>query len=232
MPRLALRSRARANSRAASRGPGFTRSSRGPRTSMARNKIALIGAGMIGGTLAHLAAMKELGDIVLFDIVEGMPAGQGARPRAVPARSKASTRSSTAPNDYADIAGADVVIVTAGVAAQAGHEPRRPARHQPEGDEGGRRGHQERTPPTPSSSASPTRSTRWSGRCANSRACRTTWSSAWPACSIQRALPPLPRRGVQGLRRGRHRLRARRPRRHDGPGDRAIRPSPASRSPT
>ena len=41
--------------------------------------------------------------------------------------------------------------------------------------------------PTPSSSASPTRSTRWSGRCANSRACRTTWSSAWPACSTRRA---------------------------------------------
>ena len=43
---------------------------------MARKKIALIGAGMIGGTLAHLAAMKEMGDIVLFDIMEGMPAGK------------------------------------------------------------------------------------------------------------------------------------------------------------
>ena len=48
---------------------------------MARKKIALIGAGMIGGTLAHLAAMRELGDIVLFDIAEGIPAGQGARHR-------------------------------------------------------------------------------------------------------------------------------------------------------
>jgi malate dehydrogenase len=43
---------------------------------MARKKIALIGAGQIGGTLAHLAALKELGDVVLFDIAEGMPAGK------------------------------------------------------------------------------------------------------------------------------------------------------------
>ena len=43
---------------------------------MARNKIALIGGGMIGGTLAHLAGLKELGDIVIFDIVEGMPQGK------------------------------------------------------------------------------------------------------------------------------------------------------------
>ena len=43
---------------------------------MARKKIALIGAGQIGGTLAHLAAMKELGDIVLFDIVDGVPQGK------------------------------------------------------------------------------------------------------------------------------------------------------------
>ena len=42
---------------------------------IARNKIALVGAGLIGGTLAHLAAMKEMGDIVLFDIAEGMPQG-------------------------------------------------------------------------------------------------------------------------------------------------------------
>ena len=43
---------------------------------MARPKIALIGSGMIGGTLAHLAALKELGDIILFDIAEGMPEGK------------------------------------------------------------------------------------------------------------------------------------------------------------
>jgi malate dehydrogenase len=44
---------------------------------MARKKIALIGAGQIGGTLAHLAGLKELGDVVLFDIAEGIPQGKG-----------------------------------------------------------------------------------------------------------------------------------------------------------
>ena len=57
---------------------------------MARRKIALVGAGMIGGTLAHLAAMRELGDIVLFDIAEGMPEGK-ALDMARPGRSKIST---------------------------------------------------------------------------------------------------------------------------------------------
>ena len=57
---------------------------------MARKKIAMIGSGMIGGTLAHLAAMKELGDVVLFDIADGMPSG---RPR----RSRAMIRTSRAP---------------------------------------------------------------------------------------------------------------------------------------
>ena len=54
---------------------------------MARKKIALIGAGQIGGTLAHLAGLKELGDIVLFDIVGRRAAGQGARHRRRPRRS-------------------------------------------------------------------------------------------------------------------------------------------------
>ena len=63
---------------------------------MARKKIALIGAGMIGGTLAHYAAMRELGDIVLFDIAEGIPEGK-ALDLAQAARSTATTRSSRAP---------------------------------------------------------------------------------------------------------------------------------------
>jgi malate dehydrogenase len=86
---------------------------------MARKKIALIGAGQIGGTLAHLAALKELGDIVLFDIADGVPQG------------KALDLSESAPVDgfnarlsgsssYHDIAGADVVIVTAGVPRKPG----------------------------------------------------------------------------------------------------------------
>jgi malate dehydrogenase len=86
---------------------------------MARNKIALIGSGMIGGTLAHLAGIRELGDIVLFDIAEGIPQGkaldisQAAPVEGFDARLKGAT-------DYADIAGADVCIVTAGVARKPG----------------------------------------------------------------------------------------------------------------
>ena len=87
---------------------------------MARKKIALIGAGNIGGTLAHLAAQKELGDIVLFDVVEGVPQGKALDLSRSAARSRASTRTITGSNDYKDIAGADVIIVTAGVARKPG----------------------------------------------------------------------------------------------------------------
>src|SRR3954462_8981368 len=86
---------------------------------MARKKIALIGAGMIGGTLAHLAAMRELGDIVLFDIAEGIPEGKAldiAQSGPVDGFDAALKGSS----DYADIAGPDVIIVTAGVARKPG----------------------------------------------------------------------------------------------------------------
>src|SRR5271163_2456749 len=81
---------------------------------MARDKIALIGGGQIGGTLAHLIGLKELGDVVMFDIAEGLPQGktldlsQSAPVDGFNAKLKGT-------NDYADIKGADVVIVTAGV---------------------------------------------------------------------------------------------------------------------
>ena len=86
---------------------------------MARKKIALIGAGMIGGTLAHLAAMRELGDIVLFDIAEGIPEGKALDiAQAGPVDGfDANLKGSS---DYADIAGADVCIVTAGIARKPG----------------------------------------------------------------------------------------------------------------
>ncbi len=84
-----------------------------------RKKIALIGAGMIGGTLAHLAAKKELGDIVLFDIAEGMPQGK-ALDISQCGPVEGFDAKITGTNDYADIAGADVVIVTAGVPRKAG----------------------------------------------------------------------------------------------------------------
>ena len=86
---------------------------------MARRKIALIGGGQIGGTLAHLIGLKELGDVVLFDIVEGLPQGksldiaQSAPIEGFDTRFKGT-------QSYADIAGSDVVIVTAGVARKPG----------------------------------------------------------------------------------------------------------------
>ena len=86
---------------------------------MARKKIALIGAGMIGGTLAHLAAQKEMGDIVLFDIAEGMPKGKALDlSQSAPVEGFDVNLKGT--SDYADIANADVIIVTAGVPRKAG----------------------------------------------------------------------------------------------------------------
>ncbi|MFV0622926.1 malate dehydrogenase [Sphingomonas sp. ac-8] len=86
---------------------------------MARKKIALIGAGNIGGTLAHLAALKNLGDIVLFDVVEGVPQGK-ALDLSQCGPVEGFDAKITGSNDYADIAGADVIIVTAGVARKPG----------------------------------------------------------------------------------------------------------------
>lgn len=86
---------------------------------MARKKIALIGGGMIGGTLAHLAALKELGDIVIFDIMEGLPQGKALDlSQAGPIEDFDANLKGT--NDYADIKDADVIIVTAGVPRKPG----------------------------------------------------------------------------------------------------------------
>ena len=86
---------------------------------MARNKIALIGAGQIGGTLALLAGLKELGDIVLFDIAEGTPQGKSLDiVQSSPVEGFDAKIAGA--NDYSAIAGADVVIVTAGVPRKPG----------------------------------------------------------------------------------------------------------------
>ena len=86
---------------------------------MARAKIALIGAGMIGGTLAHIAAREALGDVILFDIVDGVPQGKALDlNEATPVFAADSLLKGT--SDYADLAGADVCIVTAGVPRKAG----------------------------------------------------------------------------------------------------------------
>ena len=85
---------------------------------MSRCKVALIGAGNIGGTLAHLAGLKELGDIVLFDVVKGVPQGK-AMDLAQSASIEGFNASVKGAKNYSAIKGADVVIVTAGI-------PRRP----------------------------------------------------------------------------------------------------------
>ena len=86
---------------------------------MARNKIALIGSGMIGGTLAHLIGLKELGDVVLFDIAEGIPQGKGLD-IAESSPVEGFDARYVGVNDYAGIEGADVCIVTAGVPRKPG----------------------------------------------------------------------------------------------------------------
>jgi malate dehydrogenase len=86
---------------------------------MVRNKIALIGAGQIGGTLAHLVALKELGDVVLFDIVDGVPQGKSLDlAQSGPVEGFDAAMKGT--SEYRDIAGANVVIVTAGVPRKPG----------------------------------------------------------------------------------------------------------------
>jgi malate dehydrogenase len=86
---------------------------------MARPKIALIGAGQIGGTLAHLVALKELGDVVMFDIAEGVPNGKALDIAESGPISRFDAAMSGA-SDYSAISGADVCIVTAGVPRKPG----------------------------------------------------------------------------------------------------------------
>src|SRR5438128_4945898 len=86
---------------------------------MARDKIALIGSGQIGGTLAHLIGLKQLGDVVLFDIAEGIPQGKSldiAQSSSIDAFDAAFVGA----NSYEAIEGADVCIVTAGVPRKPG----------------------------------------------------------------------------------------------------------------
>jgi len=86
---------------------------------MARKKIALIGAGNIGGTLAHLCALKQLGDVVLFDVVDGLPQGK-ALDILEAAPIEGYDINLTGTTKYADVVGADVCIVTAGIARKPG----------------------------------------------------------------------------------------------------------------
>src|SRR5262245_17498260 len=86
---------------------------------MARKKIALIGSGQIGGTLAHLIGLKELGDVVMFDIMEGIPQGKSLDiAESSPVEGFDTKYAGT--NAYEGIEGADVCIVTAGVPRKPG----------------------------------------------------------------------------------------------------------------
>jgi malate dehydrogenase len=86
---------------------------------MARSRIALIGAGQIGGTLAHLAGIRDLGEVVLFDVVDGVPQGKALDLSQAAPVEKYSPKIKGA-NEYAEIKDADVVIVTAGVPRKPG----------------------------------------------------------------------------------------------------------------
>ena len=86
---------------------------------MSRNKLAMIGGGNIGGVLAEQAAFRELGDVVIFDVVEGLPQGK-ALDMAEATPVMGADAKITGTNDYKDIAGADVVIITAGLARKPG----------------------------------------------------------------------------------------------------------------
>ena len=86
---------------------------------MARNKIALVGAGNIGGTLAHLAGIKELGDVVMFDIINGIPQGKSLD-LAESSPVEGFDAKMVGVNRYSAIRGADVVVVTAGTARKPG----------------------------------------------------------------------------------------------------------------
>src|SRR5690242_13675477 len=86
---------------------------------MARNKIALVGAGQIGGTLALLAGLKELGDVVLFDVIDGVPQGK-ALDLAEASPIEGFDAKLGGGSDYSLIAGADLVIVTAGFPRKPG----------------------------------------------------------------------------------------------------------------
>ena len=185
---------------------------------MARKKIALIGAGNIGGTLAHLAALKGLGDIVLFDVVEGVPQGKALDLSPVRPGRGLRRRRSPAPNDYADIAGADVIIVTAGVARKPGMSRDDLLGINLKVMKAVGEGIDDNAPDAfVICITNPLDAMVWALR-----------EFSGPAAPQGRrhggrarlgALQPFPRRRIQGVGQGRHQLRARRPRRHDGPGD-------------
>ncbi len=184
---------------------------------MARNKIALIGAGNIGGTLAHLIGLKELGDVVLFDVFGGVAAGKALDiMQSGPVDGFDALM--TGGSDYSAIKGADVVIVTAGfprtpgmsrddlIGKNAGVIAEVAARHQDPLPRRVRDLHHQ------------------SARCDGLGDEAEVGPAGQPrgrhgGRARQLALPSVPGAGVRRLGRGRHRVRAGRPWRHDGAAD-------------
>ncbi len=180
---------------------------------MARKKIALIGSGMIGGTLAHLAGLKELGDIVLFDIADGVPQGKGLD-IAQSSPVEGFNANLTGASDYAAIEGADVCIVTAGVARKPGMSRDDLIGINLKVMEQVGAGIKKYAPNAfVICITNPLDAMVWA--CRSSPACRRTWWSAWPACST---LPVSACSSARNstFRPGRDGIRSRWPRRHDG----------------
>jgi hypothetical protein len=153
---------------------------------MARNKIALIGAGQIGGTLAHLIGLKQLGDVVMFDVMEGIPQGK-ALDIAESSPVNDFDAKFTGTNTYDSIEGADVCIVTAGV-------PRKPGMSRDDlldinlkGHGSGRIRHQEVCARLFRDLHYQSSRRHGVGAAEELRSALSIKSSAWPACSTPRA---------------------------------------------
>ena len=197
---------------------------------MARDKIALIGSGQIGGTLAHLIGLKELGDVVMFDIAEGVPQGKSLD-IAQSSPVDGFDAHFTGANSYEALDNAKVCIVTAGVPRKPGMSRDDLSEHQSQGDGAGRRRHQE------------IRAGRFRHLHHQSARRHGLGAAEGLGHAAQEggghggragflALPLFPRRRIQRLGRRRHRLRARRPWRHHGAAGANIPPWPAFRCPT
>ena len=153
---------------------------------MARDKIALIGSGQIGGTLAHLIGLKELGDVVMFDIAEGVPQGKSLD-IAQSSPVDGFDAHFTGANSYEALDGAKVCIVTAGVPRKPGMSRDDLLEHQSQGDGAGRRRHQEIRPQRLRHLHHQSARRDGVGAAEGLAACRTRRWSAWRACWIPRA---------------------------------------------
>ncbi len=182
---------------------------------MARNKVTVIGAGNVGATTAQRIAEAGLADVVLVDIVEGLPQGKGLDlAEAAPVVGHDARITGT--NDYADTAGSDIVVVTSGSRAPAGDEPGRPAGQERRDRPGGRRA---------GGQALPERDPDHRHQPARRDVPRRAVGLGLPARTRPRdgrrarfgPVPDVHRPGARRLGRGHPRVRARRPRRHDGP---------------